>query len=78
MRAENTTPYLAPRGLLLVGLGASLLGEAIRLKMGRAPLWQWFILGTLSLVSINMGIAIFGEAVKQNTLSAIRAGRLAH
>lgn len=60
--------YLAPVGLITIGLGLSLFGEAVRLKSGGAALGRWFVVGTLSLVITNAGIALFGEAVKHSTL----------
>lgn len=59
---------LAPRGLLLIGFGLSLLGEAISLKSKRKSFWAWFPLGTLSLILFNAGVAVFGEAIKHRTL----------
>ena len=59
---------LAPVGLIGIGFGLSLFGEAVRLKSDGAPLWRWFVVGTLSLVVVNSGIALFGEAVKHSTL----------
>lgn len=59
---------LAPSGLATIGFGASLLGHSIELKTTGAPLAQWFLWGTLSLVVFNSGIALFGEAVKARLL----------
>jgi hypothetical protein len=59
---------LAPRGLLLIGFGLSLLGEAISLKSRQKSAWSWVSLGTISLVILNAGIAIFGEAIKHRSL----------
>jgi hypothetical protein len=59
---------LAPRGLLLIGFGASLLGEAIIWKGKKRSFWLWFPLGTLALIVFNSGIALFGEAVKHRAL----------
>jgi len=55
---------LAPLGLVLIGCGASILGEAISQKLGGA----WFWWGTAALVVLNAGIAVFGEAVKCRVL----------
>jgi hypothetical protein len=57
--------WMAPLGLTAVGLGLSLTGEAIILKMQVAPAWQWVLLGTLGLVAVNAGLSIFGDAVKR-------------
>lgn len=59
---------LAPLGLALSGLGASLLGHATLVKQAGKPFWQWFVWGTVSLCIFNAGVAIFGEAVKERTL----------
>lgn len=58
----------APRGMLLIGAGVSVIGQAIVLKARRKPGWQWFLMGFLGLVILNSGVAIFGEAVKHRTL----------
>jgi hypothetical protein len=54
----------APLGLATIGLGASLLGHSIGLKVGGSSTPTWFIWGTVSLVVLNAGVAIFGDAVK--------------
>jgi hypothetical protein len=48
-------------GLLLLGLGLSLLGEAIIYKFQND--FDWFFLGTIALVVFNSGIALVGEAI---------------
>lgn len=51
-------------GLLLVGAGLSIFGEALRLKMiPEANFTSWFWIGTLSLILINSGLSIFGRAI---------------
>lgn len=60
--------YLSPLGLATIGLGASLLGHSIELKTTGAPLAGWFWWGTLSLIVLNSGVALFGEAVKARVL----------
>jgi hypothetical protein len=56
---------LAPRGMVLIGLGLSVTGAAIANKAkGRG----WLIPGIIGLMIVNAGIAIFGEAVKHRTL----------
>ncbi|NWF71069.1 MAG: hypothetical protein HXY40_18455 [Chloroflexi bacterium] len=59
---------LAPRGLLLIGFGISILGEAIILKSKNKSFWRWFPLGTIALIVINAGISVFSEATKQRAL----------
>lgn len=48
-------------GLLLLGLGLSLFGEAIIFKMEKDI--KWFYWGTLSLVVFNSGICFIAEAI---------------
>jgi hypothetical protein len=60
--------WAAPCGLTLIGLGASLLGEAIILKASNSSFWEWFASGTVALVVLNAGVAVFGEAVKTRAL----------
>jgi hypothetical protein len=64
----------APRGLLLVGLGASLIGQATVLKANKKSALAWILLGTLGLIALNAGIAIFGEAVKHRALYESKLG----
>ena len=59
---------LAPLGLGTVGFGASLLGYAVELRTKRAGFTTWFAWGTVSLVVLNSGLALFGEAVKHRVL----------
>ena len=58
----------APLGLGLVGFGASLLGYSIELRIEAVEGWRWFLWGTLALVVLNSGLAVFGEAVKHRVL----------
>ena len=48
-------------GMLLLGLGLSLLGEAIIFKSQND--FNWFYWGTAALVVFNSGIALVGEAI---------------
>ena len=50
-------------GLILIGCGLSIFGQAVIYKSRGAKLKTWFLWGTLSLVVINAGICIFGDAV---------------
>ena len=47
-------------GLLLFGLGISMVGEAIILKYESIPFF-WY--GTLSLIITNSGLCLFGNAI---------------
>jgi hypothetical protein len=58
----------APRGLLLIGAGVSIVGQAIVLKAQHKAGWQWFPMGFLGLIVLNSGVAMFGESVKHRTL----------
>lgn len=58
----------SPLGLLAVGFGASLLGHATLLKGDGASTWKWVAAGTASLVALNAGLSLFGDAVKHRTL----------
>jgi hypothetical protein len=47
-------------GLLLIGLGLCIFGEALIQKINQE---NYFTLGTLSLVVFNSGICFVGEAI---------------
>jgi hypothetical protein len=56
----------APLALLIVGIGVSIIGDAtIGKAKGRRG---WVLKGTLGLIVLNAGLAIFGEAVKSRAL----------
>lgn len=57
---------LAPAGLVGVGLGVSLVGEAT-LRKGRGEAYVAY--GTLALCVLNAGLCLFGEAVKHSALA---------
>ena len=65
---------LAPRGLLLIGAGASVLGHATMLKGQRKSAFQWIFFGTLGLILLNAGVSIFGESIKHRTLYENKLG----
>jgi hypothetical protein len=50
-------------GLLLVGFGLSIFSEAANLKHTNSPFLRWFFLGAYSLIIINGGLCIFGQAI---------------
>ena len=52
-------------GLVVIGLGLSLTGNAI---ISKSKGKGWFFKGTFALIITNAGIAIFGEAVKARAL----------
>ncbi len=69
----RTWKWQSPLGLGAVGLGASLLGYATNLKAGEGtPTWKWVAAGTASLVVLNAGLSLFGDAVKHRTLYEVK------
>lgn len=48
-------------GLLLVGFGLSLFGEAVIIKYKNNG--NWFLWGTISLIIINSGLCFIGQAI---------------
>lgn len=68
MMHEQTWRRFAPLGLALIGFGASLLGHSIELKIEGVSTLSWFLWGTFSLIVLNAGVAVFGEAVKHRAL----------
>lgn len=72
-RAETEQDYrvwrkLAPLGLLLVGAGVSIAGDASARRARGAPARGWVGEGTVGLVALNAGLSVFGEAVKRRAL----------
>lgn len=56
---------LSPLGLVLVGLGLSVTGEAGRRKNEGEP---WVLYGTVGLICVDAGIALVADGVKHRTL----------
>lgn len=54
----------APLGLVLTGLGASLIGEATVRKHSGTPASNWIGFGTLALTVFNSGLSILADAAK--------------
>jgi len=54
---------LAPFSLTLIGYGLCVFSEAGHLKHTNAPFRQWFLMGTYSLIVINAGLSLLGQAV---------------
>ena len=48
-------------GLLLVGFGLSIFGEATIIKHENKG--DWFLLGTISLITVNSGLCFLGQAI---------------
>ena len=51
-------------GLILIGFGLSLFGQAVIDKSKGESVKKWFLWGTISLIVFNAGICVFGDAVK--------------
>ncbi|MFL2565134.1 MAG: hypothetical protein ACJ0QN_05005 [Parvicellaceae bacterium] len=52
--------FFSIMGLLLIGLGLCIFGEALIQKINQE---SYFTLGTLSLIIFNTGICFVGEAI---------------
>jgi hypothetical protein len=63
---------LAPQGMLLTGLGLSLVTHAGGQRSKGRPAWRWFMSGLLGLIAFNAGLALFGEAIKHRVLYETR------
>lgn len=50
-------------GLVLVGAGVSIVGEAIIIKGGGAATRDWFLLGAAGLIVLNSGLSFFGQGI---------------
>lgn len=64
MQAKTKWLLFAISGLLLVGFGLALLGEAIIMKYTASP--HWVAGGTVALVVTNSGLCLFGQAIIVN------------
>lgn len=54
----------APLGLVLTGLGASLISEAAISKQAGTPTIKWVLGGTVALTVFNSGLSILADASK--------------
>lgn len=70
----NNWLWQAPLGLILVGFGLSLFGQAVIIKSRGESVKRWFIWGTASLIFINAGLCIFGDSIKHRVLYEIKQG----
>lgn len=64
---------LSPIGVLLIGLGLSVMGEA---TISKSKGKRWFIKGTIGLILTNAGVVIFGEAVKNRALYEMELNKM--
>lgn len=55
--------FSAIGGLILIGFGLSIFSEATNLKHTNSPFLRWFLLGSYSLIMINGGLCVFGQAI---------------
>jgi hypothetical protein len=62
-------------GLILTGLGLSVIGQA---TISKAKGHRWFLQGTLGLIIFNTGLALFGESVKARALYEAELDRFRH
>ena len=58
-------------GLVLIGAGVSIVGEAVIRKAVAEP---WFWMGTAGLVVLNAGVSVFGQAVVYRIRTVTSAG----
>jgi sulfite exporter TauE/SafE len=55
-------------GILVMGFGLSVLGEAMIAKALDKPILNWFLIGTAGLSLIFAGLSVFGQAVVYKTM----------
>lgn len=67
---------LAPRGLVLIGAGVSVIGSAIQMRAQKKGFVRWFVRGLIGLVLLNSGVAVFAEATKHRTLYELKQEHL--
>ena len=63
---------LAPCGLLMFSFGLTVLSEAAHQRRIGVPTQVWVVLGLYSLVLINTGLILFGEALRFRILLNVR------
>ena len=61
LKMKNKWLFYSISGLLLFGMGLSIVGESIILKYKQSD--DWFLWGTLALIITNSGLCLFGQAV---------------
>ena len=55
--------YYAIIGILIMGFGLSVLGEAVIAKALAKGFLNWFLMGTAGLSLIFAGLSVFGQGV---------------
>ena len=56
--------WKAPLGLILTGLGASMISDAAVRRGAGSPPARWIPYGTLSLIIFNSGLSVLADAAK--------------
>ncbi|TDE17599.1 hypothetical protein [Dyadobacter psychrotolerans] len=72
MSTRTKWMILAPVGLLLFSFGLTVLSEAAHQRRTGEPTQVWVVLGLYSLVLINVGLILFGEALRFRILLDVR------
>ncbi|WP_229248929.1 hypothetical protein [Dyadobacter sandarakinus] len=72
MSTRTKWMILTPIGLILFSFGLINLTEATYQRRTGQPTQVWVVLGIYSLVLINSGLVIFGEALRFRTMVNIR------
>jgi hypothetical protein len=72
MSTRTKWMILAPLGLVLFSFGLTVLSEAAHQRRTGEPTQVWVVLGLYSLVLINAGLILFGEALRFRILLDVR------
>jgi multidrug transporter EmrE-like cation transporter len=72
MSTRTKWMILAPCGLLMFSFGLTVLSEAAHQRRTGVPTQVWVVLGLYSLVLINTGLILFGEALRFRILLNVR------
>jgi multidrug transporter EmrE-like cation transporter len=72
MSTRTKWMILAPIGLLMFSFGLTVLSEAAHQRRTGVPTQVWVVLGLYSLVLINTGLILFGEALRFRILLNVR------
>lgn len=58
----------AVTGILVMGFGLSVMGEAVIAKASGKAFVNWFLMGTAGLALIFAGLSVFGQAIVFKTI----------
>jgi hypothetical protein len=72
MSARTKWMLLTPAGLVIFSFGLCVLSEAAHQRRIGEPTQVWLLLGLYSLVLINGGLILFGEALRFRILLDVR------